>query len=1193
MPSLHDNRKVIKRVDWPERHKRADWEIIYTALGAVAQNESIDDLEGDELVCLNRLRSQCMIALSSHSSLPSDDSLFLAAIVLKLIQRGSMPRLPGVLARAFSASFLPLQMQGDFHKKISLGIPESRETLRLDSSFDLHEALEKPFWRSVGNSCPETQKWLTPQASLESLARLDTKASRWVDFVYYSPFSQKTAAVLEIQGSQHATQTAVDKSREKDLKRSGLRVIAESNINTLVSKIDRIPQVENRTNRAHDVYVEEALFLPSALARFTAAIALFLQNGEMKPNTKVNINLESEFDSLMKSGKYVFEFFRSIEKLWGLDALPSEVSVNGELVHSSKASSEVIQDGELRIVLQQHTSPHAELEISTMPTCVIRGAFLPVDLTFLPPALPKPRFLNVKSENIDLLLQDLLVDIFGHNDFRPNQLEAIKAGLSGRDSIVLLPTGSGKSLIYQMVGLLQPGITLVIDPITSLIDDQVRSLNQIGIERTFGLHSALNATASELEGLQRAIAHGQAEFVFISPERLQTKRFRETLTELALKTYINSAVLDEAHCISEWGHDFRTAYLNVAKNLRNLCRHEDFVPTLLALTGTASPAVLRDIKREIQSESSVLTEIRPESHDRPNLHYLIEVAKNGAEYQALDKILGETLPDLVGVSTGEFLKPNGTVTNSGIIFTTNVNGRYKDAVSVNSHVEKLAQRMTNDEPGLNRRLVDIYASTIPKGEDSSNWAQIKRENARRFIDNEIPILVATKSFGMGIDKPNIRWTIHYGYPSSLEAFAQESGRSGRDNNDAYCVLITNPANAADAKKLLDLGIKTEVRSKEYGSSTVSETDLAIHMYFHSNSFKGRSIEYAYCKSVMKDLQKDETSIAASAMGSIDISDHFQLKDRPSGIAAKDWDIKKGPVESAIYRLHAIGVVDDYLVNFGSRSLTVKLGPCDNEHIDKALLSSLQRIAPGKTAEVEIKIASAPEDFDQRILHHLKIFIETLYDTIEPARIRAITEMQQLASSGLDGTQVKARLNAYLSNGPLATAIEEIAESQQLDVAELTTLLDTVETQDSDIWIGASARQLETYPDNPILLSARVIGEGWRAEPDMNIIESALNTAFSVLDQYQLGTDQASLLLNWITEKFDQQNEESVSLKYDALIQAWQQNDLPNAPLVEWESEILNKALRNPAWIKQLSRIRERRMQRTVISLTKELERLTS
>jgi hypothetical protein len=311
------------------------------------------------------------------------------------------------------------------------------------------------------------------------------------------------------------------------------------------------------------------------------------------------------------------------------------------------------------------------------------------------------------------------------------------------------------------------------------------------------------------------------------------------------------------------------------------------------------------------------------------------------------------------------------------------------------------------------------------------------------------------------------------------------------------------------------------------------------------------------------------------------------------VNSADWNSSKESAESAIYRLNAIGIIDDYLVNYGSRSFTLKLGPCTIESIDEALLTSMKRIAPGKSATVEFQLASAPIDFNSRVEHHLKIFIETLYDTIEPARIRAITEMQQLASSELSGEQVKARLNAYLSNGPLATAIEEVAESEQLDVSELTTLLDTVDTQDSDIWIGASARQLETYPDNPILLSARVVGEGWRSEPDISIIENALISAFSVLDQYQLGEEQASQLLNWISSKFELQDSEDLSTKYNALSEAWESSGLSDGPILEWENEILEKALKNPAWIGQLTRIRQRRMKRTSNVLAKELERLSS
>jgi ATP-dependent DNA helicase RecQ len=1139
-----------------------------------------------------------MIALTPSSIEPSQDALFLSAILLKLVQRGTLPRLPGALERALPDDFKPLCTLNDVQEVIAASLPIQSKLIVVDPTFAIDPGLELPFWNELNKSDPETCKWLTPQASLEALAGKSTEQTRWVDFLYCSPFSNAKHAVLEIDGSQHEHQVEVDNVRDKLLKKSGLYVERESNIQKLLSRVASIPSREARQNRKHDSALELSLFLPSGLARFVTAVALLLKNGNIGADSTLNIDLQADVAHLDSAGKFVFEFIRSIEQLWGLRALPNEVLVNGisVFIRSGTTKEEKTQTTKVRIALQQHVPPHSLLEDPDLPTCVIRGAYLPVDLNFIPPVLPRPRFLNPKTPDLDLLLRDLLVDIFGHEDFRPNQLDAVKAGLFGRDSIVLLPTGSGKSLIYQMVGLLQPGITLVVDPIVSLIDDQVRSLKNIGIERTFGMHSGMSLSTSEMDEFQTLVAEGQAIFVFISPERLQTKRFRETLEALTKSTYVNSAVLDEAHCISEWGHDFRTAYLNVAKNLRNLCGTEDFQPTLLALTGTASPAVLRDIQREIQSETSILEIIRPETHDRPNLHYLVKVAEAGKEQLALTETLTETLPELIHVSAADLFETAGGNTNSGLIFTTNINGRYKDAVTVQQTV---SEAITESNPMLiNIRNVALYSSTAPKGHESE-WNKVKQDNARSFIENEISVLVATKSFGMGIDKPNIRWTIHFGYPSSLEAFAQESGRSGRDNKDSYCILLTNPAKSEDTKQILNLTLETETRRKEYDSPKFSNTDLAIHMYFHSLSFKGRSTEFARCIAVLQSLGPRKTDTEKlpdlESLGNslIDVPDTLLHDFRPPDISAADWNSSKKSAEGAIYRLSAIGIIEDYLVNFGSKSFTIKLGPCTIESIDKALLSSMNRIAPGKSATVEFQLTSAPLDFNERVKHHLKIFIETLYDTIEPARIRAITEMQQLASSGLTGEQVKARLNAYLSNGPLATAIEEVAESSQLDVSELTTLLDTVDTQDSDVWIGAAARQLETYPDNPILLSARVIGEGWRSEPDISIIENALTSAFSVLDQYQLDEGQATQLLNWISSKFEVQAADDLSPKYDALSQAWESSGLPATPILEWEDEILEKALTNPAWIGQLTRIRQRRIKRTSTALATELERHSS
>ncbi len=1186
---------MIKRVGWPERSGRADWEIVYTNLGGFAQDESVNINEFAQIT-LNRLRSQCMIALTPKVNDANPDALFLAAITLKLLQRGSLPQIPKVLERAFSEGFTPLRINKSLHPFLLKAIPEQRSIFQLYSSNLFDSELERSFWDNTNSDDDDTCRWLTPQASLDSLAGLPPDPKRRVDFLYYSPFSSQSPTVIELDGPQHERQKGPDAERKRLLARQKIEVAVSTESNKKLKDLVEYVESEKRIGRTYDKQADEEMFVPSALVRFTAAVALLMKNGDIQPDSILNIELDSEYEAVLQSGRYIFEFLRSIEQLWDLRALPIEVKINGKTVHKPerKSKSTPVRQDHIKIQLHQYKAPHEWLEPQDIPTCVIRGAFLPVDLTFLSPLLSKPRLLGSEDPQIDLLLQGLLMDIFGHEDFRPNQLEAIKAGLSGQDSLVLLPTGSGKSLIYQMVGLLQPGITLVVDPIISLINDQVRHLNAIGIERAVGIHSEMNEREA-MQELQNSIRQGQVLFVFIAPERLQTKSFRETLSGLTAHTIVNSAVLDEAHCISEWGHEFRPAYLNVAKNLRTLCKHDDFIPVLLALTGTASPAVLRDIEREIRFEGTLLTKIQSESHDRPNLHYLVEVAEHDKSYKALDAMLSETLPQLLDVDSKSFFETRGSETNSGIIFTATVKGKYKSASLVRESVEKLLLRLLKPSVEARCSLIEIYASTVPEGQSHEKWKKIKHENARKFIENEILVLVATKSFGMGIDKPNIRWTIHFGYPSSLEAFAQESGRAGRDSKDAYCILITNPAKSDEAKKYLDLTITAEDRRKIYNSSRPSRTDLATPLHFHSQSFPGWEIEYHRCTVLINKLKAESNakSLSELAVGRKDITYNFLEENRQAGLDSKDPKADKAAVEGALYRLSAIGIIDDYTVNYGSKTFAIELGLCTNESIDSFLLSSLRRMAPGKISTVELQIASAPQNFDERVEHHLKIFIETLYDTIEPARIRAITEMQQLAFSGLDGMQVKARLNAYLSSGPLATAMEEVAESQQLDVNVLTKLLDIVDTQDSDLWIGASARQLETYPDNPILLSARVIGEGWRTEPDMSIIESALNTAFKVLDQYQLGTEQASSLRKWITNKFDQQTEESISPKYDALVNAWQQNGLPEAPLVEWESEILDKAIRDPAWLKQLSRIRVRRMQRTLISVTNELERLSS
>ena len=262
---------------------------------------------------------------------------------------------------------------------------------------------------------------------------------------------------------------------------------------------------------------------------------------------------------------------------------------------------------------------------------------------------------------------------------------------------------------------------------------------------------------------------GEYYYILHSPERVQSPAFRNALRALAEVALVNLAVIDEAHCVSEWGHDFRPAYLHLADNLRRFGRDEtDAPPPLLALTGTASRAVLRDMLADLgidKNRSDAL--IRPESFDRAELTF--EVVRTAPPEDPKAKLRGvmNTLPHRFRLPRGEFFRRSGRNTASGIVFVPTVTARdygLKDA-------REAVRSATKTQ-------VTMYSGGPPKGFERASWDAVKRKNASSFKQNVVPILVATKAYGMGIDKPNVRYTVHFGMPSSLESFYQEGRASG-------------------------------------------------------------------------------------------------------------------------------------------------------------------------------------------------------------------------------------------------------------------------------------------------------------------------------------------------------------------------------------------------------------------------------
>jgi len=316
--------------------------------------------------------------------------------------------------------------------------------------------------------------------------------------------------------------------------------------------------------------------------------------------------------------------------------------------------------------------------------------------------------------------------------FRPGQMEVMEAVLSGQDALAVMPTGSGKSLTFQIPSLLLPKATVVVSPLIALMQDQVEKAEEAEIEST-KLNSTLSA--AEERRARHAIVDGDSQLIYVTPERLENAEYRAVLREGGVSLF----VVDEAHCISQWGHDFRPAYLALREAIRELGR-----PPILALTATATPEIQRDIIQQLGLKDPVVVDTGIE---RPNLFLEVFRTVNGlAKRERIRSILNET-------------------GGSGIVYVATVrtaNELYEWLCTDNVKAARYHGKMKTKE---------------------------REEVQQRFMNGEFHVIVATKAFGLGIDKPDIRFIVHFNFPDSLESYYQEIGRAGRDGKVARCPLL--------------------------------------------------------------------------------------------------------------------------------------------------------------------------------------------------------------------------------------------------------------------------------------------------------------------------------------------------------------------------------------------------------------------
>lgn len=372
------------------------------------------------------------------------------------------------------------------------------------------------------------------------------------------------------------------------------------------------------------------------------------------------------------------------------------------------------------------------------------------------------------ADSVDPRALEALNRYFGYDSFRPGQSGIVSAILAGRDVLGVMPTGAGKSICYQIPAAILPGVAIVISPLISLMRDQVDALNDVGLPAAF-----INTTQTpdEQDLVFAQALSGQIKLLYVAPERLETERFRN----FAVRVPISLVAVDEAHCVSQWGQDFRSSYLGIGEFIAGLPTR----PTVAAFTATATERVRRDIVSILGLHTPSITVT---GFDRPNLYFdVISMPRKDKASWVASYIASH--PD-----------------ESGIVYCATRKETEALAESLNSAVAELRAAGGAD-------VSDI--GTIAVAYHGGMSADAREKAQRDFVTDRVPVVVATNAFGMGIDKSNVRFVIHHNMPESIEAYYQEAGRAGRDGEPSCCTLLWNESDIVTRRRLLDSDYENE------------------------------------------------------------------------------------------------------------------------------------------------------------------------------------------------------------------------------------------------------------------------------------------------------------------------------------------------------------------------------------------------
>ena len=993
---------------------------------------------------------------------------------------------PELLQRAVAAGFADESVQPEID-------PSLRQTL-------LTNEAERLFLdEACGAICARLGRHLLPQVALGDIGA-GASELRPVDFVYSDGVSKPT--LIQIAGIESDDDPEEVEERRKKLDALNLpieQISAEFLLNPLsrssatAELLDQLRESVN-TKESQDGLEEWAKatrWIQEGAAVQAALTSLWI-NG--------NIG-DGEFDVLV-TGRMPRDVWAAAVNDWS--ALTKAVIDAHGLTDSVKcpqltiAAGDAESPGRNKVLIALETEyPWWHKVSDERPDIAVRRC-VPVTEAWMPASVD-PEWGQWKKESNGASeatrnsgLEWLLRAAFRKRRFREAQASAIKRWVDKKDTVVLLPTGAGKSLIYQLTALISPGITLLIAPLAALINDQREGLEQFGIRRMEGL-SRDGSTQEDEKRALTDVERGSLIFLAIAPERLQKPVWRLALGVASNAGGIAGAVIDEGHCVSEWGHDFRPAY----GQLGNVLRGRLNVAAILVLTGTASRSVYRDMVAHIELDRDDPEAcIRPSTHDRPEIRMSLSYCKTPRDAEIARKSAIKTILRQFPGNPKNVFRPRGSNTLCGIMFMPTVAGRHN---GIEAGV-KLVQ-----QAGLGRPVT--YAGRKP-------YSESRMKHARLFKRNQASVMVATSGYGMGVDKPNVRWVIHPHLIGSLESYYQQIGRSGRDREKAYSIAVIYDQDPENTDKVLDASRSFNEAKEVYEDRRSRYDDIGTAMHFHFNQYNGVESE---TKSLLKTVELLHRSQPLDTPGSREIN------------YPRD-EAQKKALERDIVRLVRLRVAEYYEMNYGANKVIVHVRNWTEIDISEGLAEYVGRFDQARAVAINDELAAILEscggDLQQIVQAGCRTLVDYLYETVEPARRRALHETVLMARTCSEDSQIRERMLDYLSEGKGSEKIDRLLKETRLDWDEWHTLFGDVANEgqmEAGRLRGLFIRSLESNPGNPALLLGRAIAECACRDAELGVVIENMRAAIEALPRYSREDqlDQAVVgMCEWIAHAED-------------------------------------------------------------------------